>query len=244
MPGAVAEAEAFAGPTNRSPRHKTAKQKTDTPTPGDTPSSAFASAEEMSHASEQLKRKERKKRKKRKERKERKGSGKGATGEEEDALSDEKIIPRAAAEAGAFTGPTNGTPGHKTAMSHPPERQGSHRHKGEQWESRINIEEEDASSDEEMRPGAAAEAGAFTGPILGPSILSEPRGPPSAIDKRPSLIISELEASQGEEELRRRMQELEHSFERMASGVVLGTGSVDNTVGGDHDKNAARCCIS
>jgi hypothetical protein len=47
-PGAVAMAGVFAGPRNQILRHKTVKQQTNTPTPGDAHSTALASAEEMS----------------------------------------------------------------------------------------------------------------------------------------------------------------------------------------------------
>jgi hypothetical protein len=102
---------------------------------------------------------------------------------------------------------------------------------------RANNEEEDASLDEEMRPGAVAVAGEFTGPTI-PSILSESQGP-SAIDEQ-SVIMGELaEPSKEDEELRRRMQELEQNFEQIVSGAVQGTVIVENSGGGDHDQNAA-----
>ncbi len=63
-----------------------------------------------------------------------------------------------------------------------------------------------------------------------PSVLSEPRGP-SAIDEQ-SLMIAELaEASQEEEELRRRNQELENRLQQISSEVVQGTVVVDNRKG-------------
>jgi hypothetical protein len=97
MPGAVAVAGVFTGPRNRLPRHKTAKQQTDTPTPRDAHSSAFASAEEMSRPPE-LQRNWRQEREQR---------------EDEDASLDEEIDsgeemkPGAVAVAGVFTSPTN-----------------------------------------------------------------------------------------------------------------------------------------
>ena len=65
-------------------------------------------------------------------------------------------------------------------MSSPPELvQGKHRQERERRELRENNDEEevDASSDEEMRPGAVAEAGSgmLRGPTR-PSVLSEPQG--------------------------------------------------------------------
>jgi hypothetical protein len=78
--------------------------------------------------------------------------------------------------------------------------------------------------------------GGFTGPT-GPSALSEPRGPSAS---EPSLITAELaEPSQEDEELRRRMQELENNFEQIISGAVTGTVVVENSGGGDDDQNAA-----
>jgi hypothetical protein len=58
------------------------KQQTDTPTPGDAPSSAFASAEEMPSPPELQGHR-------------RKGHGKRATDKEEDASTDEEIMPGA-----------------------------------------------------------------------------------------------------------------------------------------------------
>ena len=66
-----------------------------------------------------------------------------------------------------------------------------------------------------MRPGAVAEAGSgmLRGPTA-PTVLREPRGP-SAIDE-PSFIVAELaEPYQEDEELRRRMQELEQEDEKL-----------------------------
>jgi hypothetical protein len=80
------------------------KQQTDTPTPRDLCSLALASAdEEMSPPPEEL------------QGNQLIGRGKRAAGEEEDASSDEKIMPGAVAEAGACTGPRNRIPRHKTA---------------------------------------------------------------------------------------------------------------------------------
>jgi hypothetical protein len=58
-------------------------------------------------------------------------------------------------------------------MSHPPELQGTQQKGWKGCGKRAADEEEDASLDEEMRPGAVAMAGVFTGPTS-PSILSEP----------------------------------------------------------------------
>jgi hypothetical protein len=83
-------------------------------------------------------------------------------------------------------------------MPHPPELQGIRRKHRKRHETRATNEEDYESSDEDMRPGAVAVAGAFTGPT-GPFALSEPRGP-SASD--PSLIIAELaEPSEEDKEL-------------------------------------------
>jgi hypothetical protein len=168
MPGAVAEAGAFTGPRNRIPRHKAAKQQTNTPAPGDAPSSALASAQEMSHLPELQG-------KQRKGKKGRKGRGNRTTDEAEVASSKEKIMPGAVAEAGAFT------------------------------------------SDEEMGPGeVVAVARVFTGPTS-----------PSDIDE-PSLIIAELaEPSKREEELERRLQELENVHNRAVTGTVIVDNSKD-----------------
>jgi hypothetical protein len=198
----------------------TTKQQTDTPKPGDAPSLAFASAEEMSsppdhHGNRQQER------------------GKRASDEEEVASSDEKIMPGVIAKAGAFTGPRNRTPSDKTAlqqtdtptpgdtpssefvpteeMSPPPELQGSHRQEREQRERRAsNEEEEEESLDEEMRPGAvavvghgaAAMAGLFTGRTspTSPSVVGESQGP-SAIDDQ-STIMGEMAGPSPEDEER------------------------------------------
>jgi hypothetical protein len=214
MPGAVAKTGAFTGPTNRTPRHKTAKQQTATPTPGDAPLAAFASAEEMSHLPKLQG----------KQQKRRKGGGKRA-------------IP-----SSAFVSAEE--------MSPSPKLQGNRRQERERGELRANDKEEDTSLDEEMRPGAVAGAGVFTGPT-GPSVLSEPRGPYA---KEPSLIIAKLaEPYQEDKELRRRNQkleqedkghrqqnqELEKKLEKIVNETVLGTAIVYNSGAGDHDKNAA-----
>jgi hypothetical protein len=53
------------------------------------------------------------------------------------------------------------------------------------------------------------------------------------------LIIAELaEPSKEDEELRRRMEELENNFTKIVSEAVTGTVIVENS-GGDHDQNAA-----
>jgi hypothetical protein len=106
-------------------------------------------------------------------------------------------------------------------------------------------EEEDASSDEEMRREAVAVAGSgvFTGPTS-PSVLSEPQAPP-AFDEQ-CLAIAELaEVSQEEEELRRRNQELEQEdeehrrrnqeLELIVNGAVTATVIVETSGGDDHD---------
>jgi hypothetical protein len=135
-------------------------------------------------------------------------------------------------------------------MSPPPELQRIHRQEREQRELKANNdEEEDASSDEEMRPGALAVAGVFTG-LASPSVLSEPRGP---YTKEPSLIIAELaEPYQEDEELRQRNQDLEQSEEELRrrlkalenvqnlqNRAVTATVIVENSVGGDHDQTEA-----
>jgi hypothetical protein len=67
-----------------------------------------------------------------------------------------------------------------------------------------------------------------------PPFLSEPRGP-SAIDEQ-SFILGELaEASAREEELERRLQELQSVQKR----AVAGTAIVENSSGGDHEQNEA-----
>jgi hypothetical protein len=141
------------------------KQQTDTPTPRDAPSSAFASAEEMSHPPELQGNQ-------RKGRKGRKGRGKRATPSSAFASAEE--------------------------MSPPPKLQGNRRQDRKGRGKRATDEEahprmhppEDASSDEEIMPGAVIVVGVFTGPT-GPSVVSEP-----------SLIIAKLaEPSQEEEEL-------------------------------------------
>jgi hypothetical protein len=89
-------------------------------------------------------------------------------------------------------------------VPHPPALQGSRRTRRK---VRATADEEedtflDASSDEDMRPGAVAVAVAFPG-ATGPSALGEPPGPSARSE--PSLIIAELaEAFQGDEELRQR----------------------------------------
>jgi hypothetical protein len=101
--------------------------------------------------------------------------------------------------------------------------------------------------DEEMRPGAVAMAGVFTGPTS-PSILSEPWGP-SKFDEQ-SLIMGKLaeasqeeeqhwwqyrEFEQSEEELRRWLQELEN----VQNQAVTATVVVKNSGGGDCDQTVA-----
>ncbi len=221
------------------------KQQTDTKTSKDYCSLALAPAEEVPDPPEL-------------QRKGRKGRAKRASVEEEvDASTEEKITPGAVAEAGAFTGPRNEIPRHKASkqqsntpttgdadeMSSPPELvQGKHRQERERRELRENNDEEevDASSDEEMRPGAVAVAGTFPG-ATGPSVLRKPRGPSARSE--PSLIVAELaEASQEEEELRRRNQELEQrnqEYENVQSRVVTATVIVENNGAGDDDQNAA-----
>jgi hypothetical protein len=220
------------------------KQQTDTPTPRDAWSLALASAEEISSPPE-LQGSQQKEQK--------------ATDEEEVASSDEKIMPGAVAEAGAFTGPRNRTPKPGNApssalgrgkkdppslalasaeeRSNPPELEGSQRQGRKERKGRGKRAPRDA----------VAVAGVFTGPT-GPPVLSEPRGP-SATDE-PSLIIAELaEPYQEDEELLRRNKELEEEDEELrrryqelqqiVSEAVTGTVVVDDGGGGDHDQNAA-----
>jgi hypothetical protein len=146
-------------------------------------------------------------------------------------------------------------------VSRPPEFQRNWRQEREQRELKANNEGEDASLDEEMRPGAVAVPAVFTG-RTSPSVLSgEPRGP-SAFDQQ-SLIVAELaEASQEDEELRRRNQELEQEdkelrrrlqefeieelrrrnqeLEHIVNGAVQGTVIVENSGAGDHDQPFGR----
>jgi hypothetical protein len=112
-------------------------------------------------------------------------------------------------------------------MPHPPELKGNRSKEQTRREIKATGEEEDASSDEKIRPGAVAVAGAFPGPT-GPSA------------SEPSWIIAEVaEPSQEDEELRRRLQDLENNFEKIVSGAVTGTVVVENSGGGDDDQNAA-----
>jgi hypothetical protein len=76
------------------------KQQTDTPKPGDVPSSGFASAEEVSSPPELQ-------RSHRQERERRERSANNDEEEEEDASSDEEMRPGAVAVAGVFTVPTS-----------------------------------------------------------------------------------------------------------------------------------------
>jgi hypothetical protein len=99
---------------------------------------------------------------------------------------------------------------------------------------RATDEEDDVSSDEEIRPGAVAVAGLFTGRTI-PSFLSEPQGP-SALDEQSTIMGELAEPSQEDEELRRRYQELEQFGSRQA---VTGTAIVEHSGAGDHDQNAA-----
>jgi hypothetical protein len=104
-----------------------------------------------------------------------------------------------------------------------------------------NDEEEDESSDEEMRPGAVAGPGAaaMAGVVTGrtsptsPSVHSDPQGP-FAIDDQSTIMGELAEPSQEDEELRRRCQELQH----IVDDTVMGTAIVENSGEGDHDKNA------
>jgi hypothetical protein len=172
------------------------KQQTDTPTPGDVPSSAFASVAELSSPPELT-------------RKQRKGRGKRAT-------------PSSAFASAEETSP-------------PPELQGNRRKGRKGRGKRATDEEEGASSDEEIFPGAVA-------------MVSEPRDPSARSE--PSLIIAELaEPYQEDEELRQRNNELEQADEELrrrnqeleliVNGAVQGTVIVENSGGGDDDQNAA-----
>jgi hypothetical protein len=67
-------------------------------------------------------------------------------------------------------------------MHHPHELQGIHRQERKGSEVRETNEEEDASSDEDIKPGAVSVAGVFTGP----------KESPLHRDKAPSLIIAKL----------------------------------------------------
>jgi hypothetical protein len=74
-------------------------------------------------------------------------------------------------------------------VSPPLELQRNQQKGRERRELKANNEEEDASLDEERRPGAVAVPAVFTGPTRPPAV-SEPRGP-SAFDQQ-SLIVAEL----------------------------------------------------
>jgi hypothetical protein len=131
-------------------------------------------------------------------------------------------------------------------MSRPPELYGNHRQERERRELRATDEAKDASSDEDIQPGAVSVT------------VSEPRGP-SAIDEpsfivaelaEPSFIVAELaEPYQEDEELRRRCQEHEQTAEELRrkyleleqniSEAVTGTVIVEKSGGGDHDQTAA-----
>jgi hypothetical protein len=133
-------------------------------------------------------------------------------------------------------------------VSRPPALQGTRRQERERRKLKENNEEEDASSDEDMKPGAVAVAAVVTGRTRPSALLSESQAP-YAFDKQ-SLIVAELaEASQEEEELRRRNQELEQADEEhrrqnrelqmILNAAVQGTVIVENSGGGDHDQNPA-----
>jgi hypothetical protein len=114
--------------------------------------------------------------------------------------------------------------------SSPPELQDTRRQEREQGELRPT---EDASLDEETRPGAVAMPGLFTG-RTSPSALSQPQGP-SAIDEQSTIMGELAEPSEREAELERQVQELEN----VQNGAVTGTVIVENSGGADHDQNAA-----
>jgi hypothetical protein len=131
-------------------------------------------------------------------------------------------------------------------MSPPPDELQGRKSRKERERRREAADEEeafssDASSDEDNKPGAVAVDGVFTGPT-GPSGLSQPRVRPSPV-RDPSLIVAaELaEPSQEDEQLRRRMQELEQKLENIIGEAVTGTLIVeDGGAGGDHhDQDAA-----
>jgi hypothetical protein len=99
-------------------------------------------------------------------------------------------------------------------------------------EPQIGAGRED-EEDEETRPGAVAVGDAFTGRSDAP-VLSEATFAAS-VRSEPSLVVAELEeASQEEEELRRRNIELE----KIVRQAVTETVVVGNSGGGDHDQSA------
>jgi hypothetical protein len=120
-------------------------------------------------------------------------------------------------------------------MFSPPELEGTRRQEREGRELRATEDaSSDTSSDEEMRPGAVAVPGLFTG-RTSPSVLSESQVS-SAIDDEQSTIMGELaEPSQEDEELRRRYTELQ----RIVSEAGIGTVIVENSGAGNHDQDAA-----
>jgi hypothetical protein len=204
------------------------KQQTYTPTPKDAPSSAFASAEEMSSLPEL--------------------QGNHRQGRKEGTDEEMARPPELQGNRGQGPAPKD-SPSSAFAsaeeMSSIPELQGNHRQERERREMAANDEEEgDESSDEEMRPGAVAVAGpggaGMAGVVTGrsspttPSIYSEPPAP-SAMDEDQSTIMGELAGpSPEDEELRRRCEELQ----QIVDDTVMGTAIVANSGEGDHDKNA------
>jgi hypothetical protein len=213
-PGAVAEAGAFTG---RIPRDQTAKQQSNTPTLAHAPASSFASA-------------------------------------------DEQIKPGAVAEAGASTGRI---PRHEIAksqtdtpslvlapssafassefasapeMAPAPELQGKGGKKGERLKGsakRATDEEEDASSDEEMKPGAKAS---------GDPSFSDGQRAYSAIEiDNSSLAVANLAGpSDEDEELRGRFEDLQ----KIVNETVIGIAIVEGSDAGDYDQSASSSTFS
>jgi hypothetical protein len=197
------------------------KQQTNTPTPRDAASSALASAEEMSHPPEL----QGNRRKGRKE------------GTDEDMSRPAELQGNLRKGRGKPTDACSLALASGVEMHHPPELEGNYRQDRARREIKATDEEEDASSDEEIRPGAVFVAGVFTGPPR-PSVLSEAQGP-SAIGEQSTIIAELAEPSQEDEEVRRRLQELEQNFDKIVRGAVQGTVVVENSGGGDDDQNAA-----
>jgi hypothetical protein len=204
------------------------KQQTDTPTPKDAPSSAFASAEEMSHPPE-LQGNRRKGREIRGTDEEMsrppelQGNPRKRSGKPNNSVVVPNMVP-----------PTSQMGGDGIVMVQQLPTSLYRQERERRGDMRANDEEEDASSDassdEEMRPGAVAVPGLFTG-RTSPSVLDESQAP-SAIDEQ-SVIMGELapEPFQKDQELRRRCQELQE----IVNQTVTGTAIVEKS--SDHDQD-------
>ncbi len=191
------------------------KQHTDTPEPKDAPSSAFASAEAM-HSPPELQGNRRQGRKE-------------GTDEEMMSRPPEQLQGNRRQEKSAT--PVSACAAAEETAPPPPEHQGTRRQERARFDMRAHDEEEeDKSSDEELRPGAVAVAGpraaAMAGVVTGRtspttlSVHSEPQGP-SAVDDQ-STIMGELAGPSPEgEELRRRYQDLQQMVNETVTGRVL-----------------------